>query len=136
ILVLFFYCCNSFASETITTYDRSYGPANCKEPPTTSPESPRIVDYCKCIPQHYRPGDMVPYRGTVEIEFEVGEDNKLIGARILKSSGYKAIDVTTLRGQSLCKFQAASKGGKPVRASFIQSYTWDEDNSTLTMKMK
>jgi len=92
-----------------------------------APAIPAFADLNGCKPEYPHASKMADEEGTVRVQFEIGPDAQLIGASILKTSGYKNLDKATVNGLSRCKFKAAYRDGKPVQARFTVDYVWKLD---------
>jgi protein TonB len=91
------------------------------------PPVPGFVDLNGCKPEYPHASLLAEEQGTVKIQFEIGANAQLVGATIIKSSGFKNLDRATVNGLSRCKFKAAYKDGQPVQSTFVANYDWKLD---------
>jgi len=96
-------------------------PAARAEP---APSSPAFADLEACKPEYPQKSREAGEEGTVTVQFEIGADAQLIGAKVTQSSGFPRLDKTTLNALSRCKFKAAYKDGKPVQWSLKKQWVW------------
>lgn len=92
--------------------------------PVAAPPVPAFVDLNACKPEYPRSSLLAEEQGTVTVQFVIGADAQLVGATVVKSSGFKNLDRATVNALSHCKFKAAYKEGKPVQSSFMSNYVW------------
>lgn len=64
------------------------------------------------------------HQGTVTMEFLIGADGRVVDSKVIRSSGYPALDETALNAIRLCKFEPAMNDGKPVQESTKVAYVW------------
>jgi protein TonB len=104
-------------------------PAPVKEGPVGPPAPPvaAIADLNACKPEYPRASLLAEETGLVTIEFVIGADGQIVSARVLKSSGFKALDKATLNGLSRCKFKPGFRDGKPVQSTMQAQYSWKLD---------
>jgi TonB family protein len=86
--------------------------------------APAIVNLNFCRPAYPREALLRSERGVVKLEFTVGVKGKLVGSRIVKSSGFRELDTAALTALLHCSFRPAYRNGVPVQASFTIDYTW------------
>jgi protein TonB len=92
-----------------------------------APPVPSIVNLNDCKPDYPRASILAEETGVTRVQFEIGADGQLVGATVVKSSGFKNLDKATVNGLSRCKFKPAYKDGKPVQSSFTAEYAWKLD---------
>jgi len=92
-----------------------------------APPVPGFVNLNSCKPEYPRASLLAEETGVVRVQFDVGADGQLVGASVVKSSGFKNLDKATVNGLSRCKFRAAVKEGKNVQSSFTAEYVWKLD---------
>jgi len=119
------------AVTTVQPPQQAFKPA---PPPSTGPVGPAVVapvpafaDLNGCKPEYPRASLLAEETGTVRVQFVIGPDAQLVGATVVKSSGFKNLDKATVNGLSRCKFKAAYRDGKPVQSSFTTDYVWKLD---------
>lgn len=84
--------------------------------------TPKISNFCECIPKGGIYADPASVSGEVDVQFDVDTDGALIAVRLLKSSGFKILDRYVMKAVPNCRFEPAIRGGKAIRASLIQRY--------------
>jgi TonB family protein len=62
--------------------------------------------------------------GTVTGSFLISVEGKVIDKKILRSSGFKALDAATLEGLAKCQFKPALLGGVPHQEWVNIHYSW------------
>ena len=77
-------------------------PAVEKGPAVVAPPVPGFVNLNSCKPEYPRASLLAEETGTVRVQFEVGADGQLVGASVVKSSGFKNLDKATVNGLSRC----------------------------------
>lgn len=100
-----------------------------QEAATTNYVEPAIVNLNFCRPAYPRDALLRSEQGVVKLEFTVGVKGRLVGSRILKSSGFRELDTAALTALMHCSFQPAYRNGVPVQASFTIDYTWKFDGA-------
>lgn len=95
--------------------------------PVAAPPVPAFADLNSCKPDYPRASLMAEEQGTVRVQFLVGTDSQLLGAKVVKSSGHRNLDKATIDALSRCKFKAGYKDGKPIQSSFLSDYVWKLD---------
>jgi TonB family protein len=63
-------------------------------------------------------------KGTVKLSFEIDVDGKVLQGKIVRSSGFKALDDAALVGIGKCPFKPATENGAPVRSWVMVQYVW------------
>lgn len=100
----------------------SIGNAQIKHPVPT--QEPAILNLNSCRPE-YPPGSMRRHeQGVVKLEFTIGVSGRLVGSRIVKSSGYRDLDQAALTALIHCAFKPAYRNDVPLQASFTTDYQW------------
>ncbi|HXA46734.1 MAG TPA: TonB family protein [Burkholderiaceae bacterium] len=77
-----------------------------------------------CKPDYPRSSLLAQESGVVRVLFKIGADSRLISARVLKSSGFTALDKAAVNGLSQCHFTSAMQDGVPVSSSLTTDYVW------------
>lgn len=86
---------------------------------------PALVEFASCAKPVYPKEHLeAGHQGTVTVQFLVNSDGKVADSKIMKSSGYPALDEEPRRALSLCKFKPAMRDGKPVKAWTAVQYVW------------
>jgi TonB family protein len=86
--------------------------------------APAIINLNFCKPAYPRDALLRSEQGVVKLEFTIGVKGRLIGSRIVKSSGFRELDTAALTALMHCSFQPAYRNGVPVQAAFTIDYTW------------
>jgi protein TonB len=90
-------------------------------------QDPAILNLNSCRPA-YPPGSMRRgEQGVVQLQFTIGVNGRLVGSRIVKSSGFRALDMAALTALIHCTFRPAYRNDMPVQASFTMDYRWALD---------
>jgi protein TonB len=63
-------------------------------------------------------------QGNVRLAVRVGADGAVHEAKVVKSSGYRALDKASLRAGYSCKFGAAAKNGDSATEWTTVQYKW------------
>jgi TonB family protein len=95
---------------------------NCGKQPRHEAGTPKMINFCACLPTGHIYADPASEGGEVDIQFDVDINGALIGVRLLKSSGYMVLDRHVLKAVPTCRFEPAYKDGKAVRSFLIQRY--------------
>jgi protein TonB len=85
---------------------------------------PGFVDLNGCKPEYPRASLLAEETGIVRVQFDISADAHLLGAKILRSSGFSNLDKAAVNALSRCKFRAAFQNGVPVQSSFLSDYVW------------
>ncbi len=64
------------------------------------------------------------HQGTVIVEYMIGDDGTVAGARVFKSSGFALLDAAGVNAISACRFKRAVKNGKPVPGWLQTTYNF------------
>ena len=89
-----------------------------------APPIPGFADLNGCKPEYPRASLLAEEAGTVRVQFDVSADARLLGAKIVRSSGFKNLDRAAVNALSRCKFRAAFQNGSAVQSSFVSEYVW------------
>ena len=94
-------------------------------PVRLAPNAPGMIRFDTCARPAY-PAEAAKqnYQGMVTLHFLVGADGKVKESRMLKSSGYPALDDAALVAISKCSFNPPMANGKPVNAWIPIQYDW------------
>ncbi len=68
-------------------------------------------------------------QGTVTLSFRIEADGKVSDSKILKSSGFTALDMAARDGIMRCTFKPAKVDGKPEAAWMTMQYVWTLENA-------
>lgn len=84
-----------------------------------------VVDFRTCSKPHWpkqalRDGNT----GTVTLSYHISESGKVIGSRVVKSSGHRSLDTAARVGIEKCNFIPAKLRGKPVATWQQMQYVW------------
>jgi protein TonB len=63
-------------------------------------------------------------QGTVRAAYLVDVDGTILESKIVKSSGYPALDKAALTGMTKCGFRPGRSNGQPVKAWAEMTYVW------------
>lgn len=98
------------------------------QPRSVAPiQDPAILTVNFCRPT-YPPGSMRRgEQGVVKLQFTIGVNGRLVGSRIVKSSGFRDLDMAALTALIHCTFRPAYRNDVPVQASFTMDYRWKLD---------
>jgi protein TonB len=88
------------------------------------PRVPSFVDIDSCKPSYPKSALDAEEAGTVRFNFQIDSNGRFLSATIVKSSGFKDLDIAALEGLRSCKFRAAVKDGKAVSGPMIFEYSW------------
>ncbi|WP_342115175.1 M56 family metallopeptidase [Pseudoduganella sp. OTU4001] len=87
--------------------------------------TPAIVDFKTCSKPHWPKKDLqAEHTGTVTLSFHVGESGKVIGSKVVKSSGHPGLDKAARVGIEKCSFIPAKLRGKAVASWQQMQYVW------------
>ncbi len=89
--------------------------------------NPVISNLEACKPPYPAAALKLEEEGTVRLKLEIGANNQLLSASVLKSSGYGDLDRAAMRGLSQCSFKAAVQDGTPIQSSLVTDYVWSLD---------
>lgn len=100
----------------------------CAQPPhnpASEIETNAVALFQSCAKPEWPDEDFrAGHDGTVTIDFLVSADGNAKQAKILKSSGYPAMDEAARGGIFKCAFKPATVGGKPVERWTQIQYVW------------
>ena len=92
--------------------------------PIVPTQEPAILNLNFCRPVYPRESMRRGEQGTVQLEFTIGVNGRLVGSRIAKSSGFRELDMAALNALIHCSFAPAYLDNKPVQALFTMEYQW------------
>lgn len=92
-------------------------------------EDAAILNLNFCRPTYSRDAMLRLEHGVVKLQFTVGANGRLVGSRIVKSSGFRDLDTAALTALIHCSFKPAYRNNLPVQASFTIDYEWKLDSS-------
>jgi bla regulator protein blaR1 len=92
---------------------------------TQHEDRPATVDFASCGKPVYPPASLAAgNEGTVTVSMLVKTDGSVGDAKVLKSSGFVALDDAARDGIRLCKFHPAVRGGKAAQEWTPVQYVW------------
>jgi bla regulator protein blaR1 len=102
------------------------GCAPMKQPAAIgSVDTSAVAQFTSCAKPAWPEEDLrTGHDGTVNLSFLVGADGKVQDAKIVKSSGYRAMDEAARDAIMKCAFKPATKGGQPVESWTPIQYVW------------
>lgn len=103
------------------------GPKLASEGPATKGipiHKPAILNLEACKPEYPRISIIGGETGVTTVQFVIGQNGRVLNARIVNSSGFKNLDRAALNGLSSCQFSPATQDGNPVESSFTTEYSW------------
>ena len=62
--------------------------------------------------------------GNVELKFVVDPSGKVVESKIVRSSGHERLDMAARSALELCKFEPATRDGKPTTGTVQLEYEW------------
>lgn len=95
------------------------------------------ADFKSCVKPMY-PSESLRKQetGTVRMQFEISAEGKVLGSKVVKSSGSIPLDEAAHDAIKLCRFIPAQLNGKPVRALMHMQYIWTLTEPKLVPKEK
>ena len=89
--------------------------------PAPAPGPPKAL--CK-KPEYPAASIRYEEQGTVTLSFLIGIDGKVVDKKIIKSSGFVALDTAALNAIAKCSFRPATADGKPEQSWQPVQYVW------------
>ena len=87
--------------------------------------TPAIVDFKTYSKPNWPKKDLqAEHTGTVTLSFHVGESGKVIGSKVVNSSGHPGLDKAARAGIEKCNFIPAKLRGKAVASWQQMQYVW------------
>lgn len=84
-----------------------------------------MADFNTCAKPHYPAASLAAkHEGKVDMAFLVDTSGAVREAKVVKSSGHEALDVSARDAIKLCKFVPAQKDGKAVEEWAKVQYVW------------
>jgi protein TonB len=100
-------------------------PCCCRPWPPTPPNRPPRLESADCSTPSYRAAwQDDDLQGTVRLAVLVGTDGSVQEAKVVESSGYRALDKASLRAGTTCKFEPASKDSANAAVWAVVQYKW------------
>lgn len=87
-------------------------------------QEPAVLNLNFCRPAYPPGATRRREQGSVKLEFTIGANGRLVGSRIVKSSGYRDLDQAALTALIHCAFKPAYRNDVPLQASFTMDYQW------------
>ena len=87
-------------------------------------QEPAVLNLNFCRPAYPPGAARRREQGSVKLEFTIGANGRLVGSRIVKSSGYRDLDQAALTALIHCAFKPAYRNDVPLQASFTMDYQW------------
>jgi bla regulator protein blaR1 len=83
------------------------------------------VEFASCAKPVWPAQDLAAeHQGTVRLAFLISTDGVAGESKVVKSSGYPALDEAARTGIAKCHFTPATQAGKPVSAWMQMQYVW------------
>lgn len=87
--------------------------------------SPAVVDFKTCSkPEWPKKSLRAGHTGTVTLSYKISESGKVIGSKVIKSSGHPLLDQAARIGIEKCNFIPAKLRSKPVATWQQMQYVW------------
>ena len=87
-------------------------------------QEPAIANLNACRPAYPQDAMRRGEQGVVSLQFTIGVTGRLIGSRVVTSSGFRDLDTAALIALAHCSFRPAFSKDKPIQASFTIAYRW------------
>ncbi|MCC2974201.1 energy transducer TonB [Massilia sp. IC2-476] len=101
------------------------------KPVTPAAGAPGMIRYESCARPVYPEEEFKQnHEGTVTLRFLIGADGRVKDSRMVKSSGYPALDEAARAGLVKCRFHPPMADGKPVDAWTHIQYVWTTKANT------
>jgi D-alanyl-D-alanine endopeptidase (penicillin-binding protein 7) len=86
---------------------------------------PAVADFSSCRKPMYPQADITAgHEGTVTVSFLVDTDGTVADSRLLRSSGFRGLDMAAQTALHKCRFSPALRHGQAVRAWTSVLYIW------------
>jgi D-alanyl-D-alanine endopeptidase (penicillin-binding protein 7) len=86
---------------------------------------PAIADFTSCRKPMYPQADIAAvHEGTVTVNFLIDTDGTVADARVLRSSGFRGLDMAAQTALRQCRFSPAIRHGQAVRSWTPVQYVW------------
>ncbi|WP_374580434.1 TonB family protein [Pseudoduganella sp.] len=90
-----------------------------------APRTPAVVDFRTCSKPLWPKRDLkAGHTGTVTLSYHIAESGKVIGSKVVKSSGHRGLDQAARTGIEKCNFMPAKLRGKPIATWQQMQYVW------------
>jgi protein TonB len=87
--------------------------------------SAATIDFASCAKPVYPQADMqAGHQGTVTLGFLVDEMGRVKDSKVMKSTGFRGLDMTAQVALGKCSFHPARENGKPVEKWAQVQYVW------------
>jgi TonB family protein len=87
--------------------------------------SAATIDFASCAKPVYPNADMqAGHEGTVTLGFLVDENGHVKDSKVMKSTGFRGLDMTAQIALGKCSFHPALENGKPVEKWAHVQYAW------------
>jgi len=113
----------------------STAPPPPSQPAIAAPEAPRapvrtapVVEAKSCEPPSYPSASRrLNETGTVQLNFLIDADGRVVESRVDSSSGVERLDEAARKALALCKFKPGTVDGKPEQSWHKMKYVWKLD---------
>jgi bla regulator protein BlaR1 len=87
--------------------------------------TPAVADFGSCAkPEWPRQSLRNENTGTVTLSFLISKDGQVEDSKVMKSSGFRPLDMAAREGIARCHFKPATEDGKPVQSWTNVQYVW------------
>ena len=87
--------------------------------------SAATIDFASCAKPAYPQADMqAGHEGTITLGFLVDENGHVRDSKVMRSTGFRGLDMAALIALMKCSFHPALENGKPVEKWAHVQYVW------------
>ena len=87
--------------------------------------SAATIDFASCAKPAYPQADMqAGHEGTITLGFLVDENGHVRDSKVMRSTGFRGLDMAALIALTKCSFHPALENGKPVENWAHVQYVW------------
>jgi bla regulator protein BlaR1 len=87
--------------------------------------TPAVADFSSCAkPEWPKQSLRNENTGTVTLSFLINKDGQVEDSKVMKSSGFRPLDMAAREGIARCHFKPGTENGKPVQSWMNMQYVW------------
>lgn len=113
------------ASSLAFTHVWKLTPTSVKPQGADSSKSTARLNFAECVKPVYPQASLRNEEtGTVGMMFLIGKDGLVKEKKIVRSTGFRELDVAALNAIGMCVFKPATENGEPIESWMPMQYVW------------
>jgi D-alanyl-D-alanine endopeptidase (penicillin-binding protein 7) len=113
------------SAHALATRDANVAPPTVASVSADALSRPARIDFASCRKPTYPQTDLASrHEGTVTVSFLVDTNGTVADSKLLRSTGFRGLDMAAQTALGQCRFSPAIRHGQPVRTWIPVQYVW------------